>query len=217
MKNMGLSRLKLVQPPKLDDECFKMAVGARDVVEESITYTSLNLALADEQVIVGTTSTRGRAQHQIPQSPREAAPLLRSKAQKNRVALVFGPERSGLDDDTLSRCQHLVTIPTSSESPVLNLAQSVMVLAYEILIAGEPKASAPASIVTDESRAQMFHHVETTLETIGFFQGENRAHMMKAIRRLFGKSDLTRRDIRIVRGIMSQIEWYVAQARRGER
>ncbi len=214
MKNMGLGRLKLVRPAQpINDECRMMAAGALDIVEAARTYTSLDEALCGEHLVVGTTSHRDRKQRQPLRSPRQIAPLIRRQAQAHRVALLFGPERGGLDDRTLSRCRYLVRIPTSFEHSVLNVAQSVMVLAYEIFSAPIEGSASPQRLATDQQREQMFRHMEKALTRIGFFAADNQEHLMKSIRNLF-VPELTRRDVRIVRGMMSQLEWYAQEGHR---
>ena len=214
MKNMGLGRLKLVRPAQpINDECRRMAAGALDVVESAKTYPSLDEALFDEHLVVGTTSHRDRSQRQPLKSPRQLAPLIRRQAQSHRVALLFGPERGGLDDRTLSRCRYLVRIPTGSGHPVLNVAQSVMVLAYEVFTAKTEGAASPQGLATDSQRERMFEHLEKALTQIGFFAAGNQEHLMKSIRNLL-IPELTQRDVSIVRGIMSQLEWYAEEGHR---
>ena len=91
-----------------------------------------------------------------------------------------------------------------------------MVLAYEIFCAQPAPVAAPEGLVDASTREEMFAHVERALSRIGFFQSDNRAHMMKSIRRLLGRTDLNRRDVRIIRGIMSQIEWFAGDVSEGD-
>lgn len=214
MKNMGLRRLKLISPQcVLGRECRMMAAGALEIVEGAQIFDTLDEGLRDEQLVWGTTSQRDRRLEGPPVTPRRAAAHIRRAARQNRVAVLFGPERAGLDDATLSRCRNLISVPAHAAHPVLNVAQSVMLVAYEIFAAKAPPPSAARGepLCTDEERQGMFHHLESCLNDIGFFASQNQPHMMKALRRLFGKSDLTRRDVRIVRGILSQVEWAVEQ------
>lgn len=217
MCNMGLSRLKLVNPRGvLSSECLKMAGKAVDVVTGAGVFNSLGEALQDENVVVATTSSRDRAAKQRLFSPREIAPLVRQYAASQKVALVFGSEKRGLMDDHLALCQYLVTIPAHSGHPVLNLAQAVMVLAYEIYSCGEVDLSPPAELASQQMREEMFEHVEKTLLRIGFLSSSNPGHIMNSVRRFLGKAELTPRDIQIVRGILSQVEWFAAEGHRLE-
>ena len=209
MKNMGLHQLKLVSPCSISDEaCQKMAVGAYDLVEDAEIYDSLQMALAGESVVVGTTSARGRSNKVRLYAPREIGPAIWEYAMSQNISLVFGPERRGLNDKELALCQYLVSIPASIDFPTLNLSQAVLVLAYEIATVQSANRRPRLQLATESDRKQMFEHMEETLIQIGFLSRSNPGHIMRSIRRLLGEADLTERDIQILRGIMSQMEWY---------
>ena len=215
MVNMGLGRLKLVRPvAEWKGEAVKMASGALDKMDPIQVHASFDESVAGAQVLVGTTSGRERRAHQPVYTPRRIAPLLKRHARTQEVALLFGPENRGLTDLQLSRCRYLVTVPSNDAFPVLNLAQAVMVLAYEISTCGEADREVQPDLVTHDHRERMFRHVERVLIRIGFLSSSNPEHIMKAIRRFLGRADLSARDVRILRGIFSQMEWYV---RRGDR
>lgn len=209
MKNMGLRRLKLVCPTSLDAECERMAVGAVDVVENAAHFDSLDEALQEEQVIIGTTSSRGRRARRKIYYPREIVPRIWHYARRQRVAILFGPERRGLSQDQLVGCQYLVMIPGNPSFPTLNLAQSVLVLSYELFsfeggTVGEPSPR----LASHRERERMFKHMKKVLLEIGFLDPNNPDHIMRSIRRFLGQADLSSRDIKIVRGMMSQMGWY---------
>lgn len=216
MKNMGLHRLKLVNPPaRLKQlECLKMAGKAGDLVENAAIYTSFEEAVADENVLVGTTSARDRKPKQRFYTPRQIAPLVREYARSQRVALIFGPENRGLTDDQLAQCQYLVFVPANPEYPVVNVAQTVMILAYEIFNVREVERNEHLQLVPQEQREEMFAHLERVLIEIGFLSSGNPAPIMKSIRRFLGRADLTARDLQIIRGMMSQMEWYAKEGHR---
>ncbi|HLU99930.1 MAG TPA: RNA methyltransferase [Acidobacteriota bacterium] len=210
MKNMGLERLKLVRPVELDSECEKMAVGAIDIIERAAHYDHLDAALKEENVVIGATSSRGRTARRQIYTPRSIAPLVWDYARHQRVAIVFGPERGGLSQDQLARCQYLLTIPADPAAPTLNLAQSVLVVAYEIAnFEGEIAAQQTQNLASHAEREMMFEHVQEVLLKVGFLDPNNPDHIMRSIRRFLGKADLTPRDVRILRGVMSQMDWYV--------
>ena len=209
MKNMGLERLKLVGPwEQVTEECRMMAGKAIHLVNSADVYSTLDDAVSRDHLIVGTTSLRKRERSQRMYTPREIAPLIREHAGFQRVALVFGPERSGLSDNQLARCQYLVSIPSNPEHPVLNLAQAVMVLTYEIFISIQVEGDGTLDLASDEEREQMFRSMKEVLVKIGFLSSQNSGHIMRAIRRFLGRADLTPRDVKILRGIMSQVKWY---------
>ncbi len=214
MRNMGLSRLKLVTPDEvMTEECRRMAGNALPIVERAPIFADWESAVADEQLLVGTTSSRARREKRRHHAPRELAPLIRSYAAENRVALVFGSERQGLSEALLARCEYLVSIPVNPTYPTLNLAQAVLILAYEVFLSADlPPAAVPA-LVPQGQREALFEHMERVLIDIGFFGKRNPVHIMNALRRIYAKADLTERDVRILRGILSQMDWYVKQDR----
>ncbi|MDE2926969.1 MAG: RNA methyltransferase [Acidobacteriota bacterium] len=215
MVNMGLCRLKLVRPvAEWGEEARMMASGALDRMDPIQVHTSFDESVAGVQVLVGTTSGRERRTHQPVYTPRRIAPLLKRHARTQEVALLFGPENRGLTDLQLSRCRYLVTVPSNDAFPVLNLAQAVMVLAYEINTCGEADRDVQPDLVTHGQRERMFRHMERVLIRIGFLSSSNPDHVMKAIRRFLGRADLSERDVRILRGIFSQVEWYERQGDR---
>jgi TrmH family RNA methyltransferase len=212
MKNMRLDRLKLVAPrERVTEECRMMAGKAIDLVTSADVYPTLDDAVSQDHLIVGTTSLRKRERSQRIYTPREIAPLIREHAASQRVALVFGPERRGLSDNQLARCQYLVAIPSNPDHPVLNLAQAVMVLTYEVFIGTQVEAESALELATDEEREQMFRSMEDVLVRIGFLSSRNPEDIMRSIRRFLGRADLTPRDVKILRGIMSQMQWYAEE------
>jgi tRNA/rRNA methyltransferase len=212
MKNMGLQHLKLVSPMEgINEQCRRMAGKAIDLVCSAPTLSSLDEALSEENVVIGTTSARKRENKQRIHTPREIAALIRKYGESQRVALVFGPERSGLTDAQLARCQYLVSIPSNPDHSVLNLSQAVLVLAYEILTASPLPSNGNLQLASDEEREQMFSDMQQVLLDIGFLNPDNPTHIMRSIRRFLGRADLTPRDVQILRGIMTQMKWYARE------
>lgn len=212
MKNMGLRRLKLVSPQEyMSEECRMMAGKAVHLVEEAQLYTSLNEAISEQNLIIGTTSSRSRRKRQSVYTPREIGKIVRKYARSQRVALLFGPERRGLSDTQLAKCHYVLSVPTDPEYPVLNLSHAVMILAYEIYGAVHPKRSQSKELASDQTREQMFRHVERVLIDIGFLSSHHPKHIMGSIRRLLGRAELSSRDIKIIRGVMAQMKWYTEE------
>lgn len=221
MKNMGLSDLVLVAPrTPVTASAEHMAAHARDVLAARRTERSLSDALADVTLAVGTVGRE--VTHRRPVAmPREIAPAIVDEARRGRVALVFGPEDHGLSNADLDLCQRLVTIPTSEAYASLNLAQAVLVCAYELRLAADAVPAVPASPAsrrraervaeaapaTGREREALFAHLEESLEAIGFLSPQNPAHIMRDVRSLFGRAGLTRRDVRLWRGVARQMAW----------
>jgi tRNA/rRNA methyltransferase len=190
MQNMGLGRLKLVDPVDLENaEVSRMAVGAFDLVEKASVFSTFDEAVAEENVIVGTTSVRGRRQRSKIYTVGNMARIIRDYAQAQRVCLVFGPERGGLTEAQLARCQYLASIPASLIFPTLNVAQSVLVLAYEIYKLVETKVGETVDLVSQAEREDMYQHMEKTLVEIGFLSQSNPGHIMRSIRRFLASQD----------------------------
>jgi TrmH family RNA methyltransferase len=210
LKNMGYGDLRLVAPRRWNPRIAEQrAVHGVEVLTRSPTHQDLEDALADRTLVVGTTARGGPYRTEaIP--IREAAAGLIEAADANRIALLFGPEDDGLSNEELKRCQRLVTIPTAPEYPSINLAQAVMIIAYELMLAAgaarvidPPEELAPAN----EVEAALARMAEALIE-IGFLPQSNPDHIMFALRAIFGRGGLRPRELDIVNGIARQIRWF---------
>lgn len=219
MANMGLSRLVLVRPPdhRVAD-AFKMALAARPILEAALVFDDLARALGGFGFVAGTTR-RGGAERRGRVTPRQLAAELPAVAAANDVAILFGREDSGLTNEELQYCQRLVTVPSSEGFGSLNLAQTVLAIAYEIFIAaaasGPGGPGAPARRAPTAELEGLYAQMERVLLKIGYLDPANPAHMMRVFRRLFGRAGPDAREARALRGIFRQVDWYVG--RRGER
>ncbi len=215
MKNMGFRSLKLadVQMSEDDPECRMMAGRAFDVVEDAGRFGSLGQAVGTENVLFATTSGRDRRERREAISPREAARLIGEYSVKNRVGLVFGPERSGLSEGQLARCQFRVSIPSSPEYPVLNVSKAAAILLYEIAQLDPPPPRKRSEQVCIAEREHFYEDLRKVLIGIGFLSQSNPDHVMNAIRGILDQPDLTERDLRILRGVVGQMDWYMREGR----
>jgi tRNA/rRNA methyltransferase len=218
MANMGLGRLVLVRPPEfLVPGAFRMALAARPILEGAVVAADLAGALAGFGFVAGTTRRAG-AGRRGRVTPRALAAELPALAGANDVALLFGREESGLTNEELQYCQRLVTIPASAAFGSLNLAQSVLLLAYEIFLASETpvgEAAAPRRRAPTADLEGLYGQMERVLLEIGYLHPENPARMMRVFRRLIGRAGPDEREVRALRGIFRQVSWYAG--RRGER
>lgn len=214
MKNMGLSELRLVNPCPLDHpDATKYAVSARDVLETAQFYPTLAEALADTPHSVATTRRHGKYRQEI-YTPGEIVARLREQLPANRAALVFGREDSGLTTDEVALCRWQSTIPTSGEYGSLNLAQSVLIYCYELLAGfSAPAAEEVRELAPGDSLEEMYGQMERTLLRIGYLNPQNPAHLMRSLRRIFARAALDQREVTIVRGMMSQIDWAASEFR----
>lgn len=215
IKNMGFTDLRLVAPgPMNDREAVAMAVHADDVLASARTFPDLASALADCSIAVGTTSRRGGYRARA-QPLRPAAAELGALSHSNKIALVFGREDRGLTNREIKLCNRLITIPTAPEYPSLNLAQAVVVVAYELMTASN-EASAARTAAGDAPRIAvapvkeseaMLSRLADALVSIGFIPNENPDHIMFALREIFGRSGLTAREVEILNGMARQMRW----------
>jgi tRNA/rRNA methyltransferase len=207
--NMGIKRLVVVDPYDCDlTRVLKMATHeAEEVVARMEVVDDLEDALAPYRYIVGTTARTG-SHRQTVRNPRVVAEELISISQNNETALLFGPEDRGLSNSELKYCHTLVTIPTAEFSS-LNLAQAVMVLAYEVFLASaEPPEIFTPRLANSKELENMYRHLTDTLAKIHFINRENPEYWMKGVRRFFSRVGLRAREIKIIRGICRQIDWY---------
>lgn len=210
--NMGISQLIVVDPRDCDlTRILKMATHfAADLVETMEVFEDLTTALASFQYVVGTTARVGRKRPTV-SDPRKVAEKLISVSQQNRVAFLFGPENWGLTNDELMLCDALVTIPTGAFSS-LNLAQAVMILCYEVFLASREHARPVGPrLATRQEVEAMYEQLKKTFVNISFINPENPDYWMQQIRRFFSRVGLQPRDVRMIRGMCRQIEWYGSQ------
>lgn len=209
MKNMGLSRLRLVKGcDRFHPESLKFAVSARDLLEQAEIFPDLASALADSTLTIGTTRRHGKYRQEI-LSPVEVATRLREQAGPDcRAALVFGREDNGLTTDELSLCRWHATIPSAEAYGSLNLAQSVLLFCYELGKAGEfAGGGRTIQMATSTEMESLFSQMGACLFKIGFLNEQNPEHIMRSLRRIFFRAELDNREISILRGMLTQIDW----------
>jgi tRNA/rRNA methyltransferase len=207
--NMGISRLILVSPKNCDlSRILKTAtLAVSDLVENMELFEDLPTALQSFSYVVGTTARTGGKRKEII-TPREMSRDLMPICHNNKVALLFGPEDRGLTNSQLRYCHTLVTIPTSGFSS-LNLAQAVMILCYELRVAGnQPVERFLPRLATRRELDGMYEHLKETLLKINFINPENPDYWMRNIRRFFSRVGLQARDVKIIRGICRQMSWH---------
>jgi len=208
MKNMGLSRLRLVNPCRTDHlEARKFALSARDVLEGAETYATLREALDDCAFSVATTRRHGKYRKEIC-TAEEIASKIRGVQGKGRVALVFGREDSGLTTEEVALCRWQATIPTADEFGSLNLAQAVLIFAYELFLIDGGSFDVPERLpAKGEEVETLYDHMERALLHIGFLNPQNPGHIMRTLRRIFARAELDSREVAVLRGMMAQIDW----------
>jgi tRNA/rRNA methyltransferase len=207
MMNMGLSRLILVDPPEdKDQNARKLAAGAYEIIEKAAVFPALAEALADHGFVIGTSRHPGRKRINV-NPPRAMAERALPLLAKNRVAIVFGNEVNGLENNDLALCHEIVAIPSSEGFPSLNLSHAVMIIAYELfLAAGSYKGREEGHLAPLDETEGFFLQLQETLQTIGFLERDHPDRMMFSIRQLFGRARMNSRDVSILRGILSAVD-----------
>ena len=216
MKTMGLHQLVLVAPQRFpDDDARAMAAGADDVLAAARIVPTLAEAVADCRLVLGCTA-RSRRIALDELAPRDAAARLQAAAGEGAAAaLVFGRERTGLDNDELQLCHAAVHIPANPDYSSLNLAAAVQVLAYElrlVALAGADGAGAAGGGSRREgaaSHAQLegfFEQLAETLDAIDFHKGRAPESALRKLRRIFLRCDLDTREVRLLRGVLADAQ-----------
>jgi TrmH family RNA methyltransferase len=224
LKNFGFSKLYLVAPREGagHEEAVRMAVDAADLLRTARTHATLDDALSAAATVVGTSRRMGK--HRQPHHRLDQlTPVVAGLASRGEVAILFGREDHGLSDADLDRCTHLAYVPTAENYPALNVAQTIAIVAYELrraLLTAEPDAAAAHAVVDPDeealadhaAREAMYRHLEEALLGIGFLKLGQLEGMMRRLRRILSRAELSAGDVDVVRGIARQILWLARQA-----
>jgi tRNA/rRNA methyltransferase len=212
-KNMGIEKILVVNGRELPPAEMKQTSThfASELIDQIIYFDDLEEALDGFEFIVGTTARLGSVRGPVV-SPREMATSLIDLSYHNRVALLFGPEDTGLSNDDLRLCHSLVTIPTSERLKSINLSHAVMILCYEIFTAqrGDLETFTPRLATAAEIEG-MYEQIKALLQNIGFLNPQNPEYWMLHIRRFFSRTRLFSKDVKIIRGVCRQLEWRLDQ------
>ncbi len=201
MKNMGFSKLTLVSPrQEHSSEAYKMAYGAGDILDAASIYDDFAPAVSKVRMVVGTTMRRRKGQD-LPTPLSEAVPKILAHAKKQRVALVFGSERTGLTNEELDLCREWVIIPMAVDFPSLNLSQATVVVLYELFKGlSSDVVETPTRLLAQSSEMERFFgDMEGLLTEIDFVKGVQGRHILSSLRRIIHRSGLNSREVRILR------------------
>ena len=212
IRTMGFSRLELVAPHRFPDpEADALAAGATDTLADAGIHADMVESLAGCNLVLGLSARRRGIS--LPElSPREAATqALAAAARGEQVALVFGNERTGLENEELARCHAMVRIPSVDDFSSLNLSQAVQVMAYELRLAmlGDAPAvdAVPDDLPADAAQMEHFYgHLEQTLEDIDFHKGRTPTTILLRLRKLFQRAQMDERELRMLHGILSDAQ-----------
>jgi len=196
MKNMGLSELALIRPVAFHtDQTYKAAVGARDLVVKALVFDSLEEAIRDTNLVVGTTRRAGKLRRlfcSVEELPEHIFPAIN----EGRVAILFGREESGLTNKETDQCNILVNIPSSKNFPSLNLSHAVAVVCYKLftdaMVSRVPYISNP---VTNAEIEGLLDYIQSIFTDVGFFSKGSPDYVIPLFRKIFGRALLDQEEI----------------------
>lgn len=208
MANMGICNLVLVNAPHIvTSEALKRASGAARILQEAKHCPSLDKAVADCTLVFGTTSRR-RSIRWPTLAPEQAMKM--SVLQQARLALVFGRERNGLENAELDLCNYMIRIDVDEEFPSMNLASAAAILCYEFRKALLDDAHCAdtlesGDLANSKQLKGLMTHLESTLQLTEFLDGRSPL-LMRKLKRLFNRSQLTQEEVNILRGILTSVQ-----------
>ncbi|MEO8667085.1 MAG: RNA methyltransferase [Bauldia sp.] len=217
MANFGLRELRLVNPRETfpSEKARAAASGADDVIDAAKVFATTEEAIADLGFVLATTA-RVRELAMEVAGPRRAAAQLRELCEEGKATgVLFGRERSGLTNDELSLADALVTLPVDPAHASLNVAQAVLIIAYEWRRSGLVHESEglpfagpdAAHVAPKEDLLRLFEHLEGSLDAAGFFRPpEKRPHTVRSLRILLQRARLTEQEVRMLRGVIAALE-----------
>lgn len=230
MKTMGLSDLYLVNPVSFPDpQATAMASGADDVLNAAQVVSSLSEAVADCHHIIGTSARSQRTLRWSLLSPRECGEKAAERSAHAKVAIVFGRERTGLTNEELELCHQLVHIPSNPDYSSLNVASAVQILSYECRVASLevtasvnespealPESDLGEAVVSAEDMDGFYNQLEALMIETDFLNPDNPRYMMRRMRRLYGRIQVTRSELNLLRGSLSAFQGRKFQRREKE-
>ncbi|TQP02187.1 tRNA (cytosine(32)/uridine(32)-2'-O)-methyltransferase TrmJ [Vibrio cholerae] len=212
MKVMGLSQMVLVDPQcQVDAQAIALAAGASEIALNAQIYPTLEAAVADCGLVVGT-SARSRTLEWPMLEPRECGEKLISEANQHSVAMVFGRERTGLTNEELQLCHYHVCVPANPEYSSLNLAMAVQLLSYEVRMAylALQQSSQSSTLQEEYPRHQelerFYAHLEQVIMQTEFISAQQPGQVMNKLRRMFTRARPEAQEINILRGILTSVQ-----------
>ena len=210
MKTMGFSNLYLVNPKHFPHEkAIELAAGADDVLANAVVTDDLVSAIGSCQFVIGTSSRTRRIPLPI-LNPRECAAKVSDEVTLgHEVAIIFGNERVGLENSELMQCHYQLIIPTSEDYYSLNLAAAVQIICYEFraCVLPQPALLDEYDELASGSEVDAFYgHLREVLQELNFLRPENPKRLFQRIQRLFNRRRLEKKEVQILRGILSAIQ-----------
>jgi len=208
LKNMGLSQLWLVDPREFPhEEAESRAAGAKDVLENAVVVSSVEEAIADCQLVIGT-SARQRSFDQPLLDAESAAAMMVDEARSGQIAILFGRETMGLTNEEMLLCNRHLYIDANEDYPVLNIAQAIQLVTYELRRAcrNAQPVSEPAPYPRQAEITLFYEHLEKVLRRTGFIIPQHEGRVMDKLRRYFNRTRPEKAELGMLRGILTSVE-----------
>jgi len=211
MKNMGLSRLYLVNPKQFPNyEATAMASGGDDLLSKALVCSSFEEALQGCSLVLGSTARERKLQHDFIDG-REAGVLSAQESQEHEVALVFGRERTGLTNEETGLCHKLINIPTNADYQSLNVASAVQIVSYEVMMAmhslsNQTQKKESIDYASSENMERFYQHLQETLIDIDFLRVQQSPQLMPKLRSIYNRIRLKQEELNILRGILNKTQ-----------
>lgn len=207
LKNMGFKHLEMVNPVNYDtDEARWFARNAQDILDGARVYASFDEAITEKSLVIGTTRRKGKARGFIVPA-RECAPKIAEIASRNKVAIVFGREDTGLVNEEIRKCGYVVNVPTHEKQPSLNLAQAVLLVTYELSLL--PGTDDTELLVGMNEVLPFLDRVYDIVRNLGYASRGSRdieESIMNNLRRIIGRAGLTDWELNMLRGLATKVE-----------
>ena len=209
MKNMGLTNLYLVDPNDYpSEEATSRAAGAVDLLENATIVPTLQEAIEDCSLVIGTSARHRTFQLPI-MNARECAESVIPEATEHKVAILFGRETTGLLNEEIAQCHRQVYIDANDEYPVLNISQAVQIVAYEIWMASQNKDFKNTETPEYPRKKDMdlfYEHLEDTLYGINFVVRNHPGKVLDKLHRFFNRSRPEKQELGILRGVLAAVQ-----------
>lgn len=210
MKTMGLSQLYLVAPLEFPHpKALEMASGADDILDKAIVVETLDEAIADCSLVIGS-SARMRTIPWPLCTPRQMAEKVKQEAPSAQTAILFGREQSGLSNEELQRCNLHIQIPANPDYSSLNISAAVQVVAYELRMASlDGLAETPEwdyRLASADEMERFFNHLQQVLIEIDFLKMNAPRKLMTRLRRMFLRTRPDVMEMNILRGMLSAVQ-----------
>ncbi len=217
MKNMGLSQLYLVEPRIYpSEEADSRAAGAKDVLDQATVVDTLEDAISDCQLVIGT-SARNRSFDLPVFDARTCGEKVVAEANNGKVAIIFGRETMGLHNHELEQCNYHVYIPANPDYPVLNVSAAIQLVCYEVWQASQQQAAAAnpqdsAEYPLHKEMQRFYEHLESALRKTRFIIPQHEGKVMKKLIRYFNRSRPEQIELNMLRGILRSVDETAARA-----